>query len=70
MKAKKHGVRFSSLIHHPYFDFIPSVLIDPTHDLLLGTTNKMVKTWKGLKLLFLSMLNYAFIYLKEHCLSG
>ena len=47
----KHGVRFSSLIHLPYFDFISGVVIDPMHNLLLGTTKKMLKTWKEFNLL-------------------
>lgn len=53
-RAKKEsvsGVRFSSLIHLPYFDFISCVVIDPMHNLMLGTTKKMLKIWKELNLL-------------------
>lgn len=47
----KHGVRFLSLIHLPYVDFMSGVVIDPVHNLLLGKTKKMLKTWKEFNLL-------------------
>lgn len=50
-KESKCGVRFSSLIHLPYFDFISFVVIDPMHNLMLGTTKKMLKIWKEENLL-------------------
>ena len=50
-KESKYGVRFSSLIHLPYFDFISFVVIDPMHNLMLGTTKKMLKIWKEANLL-------------------
>ena len=50
-KESASGVRFSSLIHLPYFDFISCVVIDPMHNLMLGTTKKMLKIWKELNLL-------------------
>ena len=46
-----YGVRFSSLIHLPYFDFISCVVIDPMHNLMLGTTKKMLKIWKEVNIL-------------------
>ena len=42
-KESKYGVRFSSLIHLPYFEFISFVVIDPMHNLMLGTTKKIQK---------------------------
>ena len=50
-KENVNGVRFSSLIHLPYFDFIACVIIDPMHNLMLGTTKKMFKIWKEMNLL-------------------
>ena len=50
-KESVNGVWFSSLIHLPYFDFIACVVIDPMHNLMLGTTKKMLKIWKELNLL-------------------
>ena len=50
-KESNYGVRFSSLIHLPYFDFISFVVIDPMHNLMLGTTKKMLKIWKEENLL-------------------
>ncbi|XP_068678691.1 uncharacterized protein [Montipora foliosa] len=50
-KESAYGVRFSSLIYLPYFDFISFVVIDPMHNLMLGTTRKMLKVWKELNLL-------------------
>lgn len=47
-KESVNGVRFSSLIYLPYFDFIACVVIDPMHNLMLGTTKKMLKIWKEL----------------------
>ena len=46
----KHGVRFSSLIHLPYFDFISGVVIDPMHNLLLGTTKKNAEDLERIQL--------------------
>lgn len=50
-KESVNGVRFSALIYLPYFDFIACVVIDPMHNLMLGTTKKMLKIWKELNLL-------------------
>jgi len=44
-------VRFSSLIHLPCFVFIPFVVIDPMHNLMLGTIKKMLKICKEENLL-------------------
>ena len=44
-------MRYYSLIHIPYFDFISFVVIHPMHNLMLGTTKKMLKIWKEENLL-------------------
>ena len=46
---KKHGCRYSVLLRLSYFDPIRMCVIDPMHNLLLGTAKHMVTIWKDLK---------------------
>ena len=39
------GVRYSVLLELPYFDPIRFHVIDPMHNLLLGTAKRMMVTW-------------------------
>ena len=41
----KFGVRYSSLLDLPYFDPIRFHVIDPMHNLLLGTARHMMQVW-------------------------
>ena len=43
---RKSGVRYSCLLELPYFDAPRMCIIDPMHNLLLGTAKHMVATWK------------------------
>lgn len=43
---KQAGVRYSDLLQLPYFDIIRCHLVDPMHNLFLGTTKRMVSLWK------------------------
>ena len=45
------GVRYSVLVELPYFDAPKMCIIDPMHNLLLGTAKHMVELWKNLGLL-------------------
>lgn len=48
---QSYGVRYSCLCELPYFDNISFVVIDPMHNLLLGTAKRMLKIWKEQNLL-------------------
>ena len=48
---KSYGVKYSILLELPYFDPSRMVVIDPMHNLLLGTGKKMIETWKETDLL-------------------
>ena len=43
---KLHGVRYSCLLELPYFDAPRMCIIDPMHNLLLGTAKHYVDVWK------------------------
>lgn len=43
---KKIGARYSELLRLPYFDIIRCHLVDPMHNLYLGTSKRMIKIWK------------------------
>lgn len=43
---KQAGVRYSDLLRLPYFDIIRCHLVDPMHNLFLGTSKRMVSLWK------------------------
>lgn len=45
------GVRYSVLTDLPYFDAPKMCVIDPMHNLLLGTAKHMVELWKGYNIL-------------------
>ena len=42
---KRYGARWSELFHLPYYDAIRFVVIDPMHNLLLGTARHVFKLW-------------------------
>ena len=41
----KYGVRYSELLRLPYFDCIRFTVIDPMHNLFLGTAKHVMETW-------------------------
>ena len=43
--ASLSGARYSVLFQLPYYDAIRFALIDPMHNLLLGTAKHVLKTW-------------------------
>lgn len=48
---RDHGCRYSILNELPYFDPPRMCIIDPMHNLLLGTAKHMVALWKSLEIL-------------------
>lgn len=42
-----HGCRYSILLELPYFDVVRMCVIDPMHNLLLGTAKHMLAVWKS-----------------------
>ncbi|XP_070537876.1 uncharacterized protein [Ptychodera flava] len=42
----KYGARYSSLFRLPYYDAVRFSVIDPMHNLLLGTAKHVLKVWK------------------------
>ena len=48
---QKYGVRFTELLRLPYFDTVRFIIVDPMHNMLLGTPKRMVAIWKTLELL-------------------
>ena len=48
---QQFGCRYSVLLRLPYFDPVQMTVIDPMHNLLLGTARHMVSVWKELKIL-------------------
>ena len=49
--GKKTGVRYSELLRLPYFDVVRYHLVDPMHNLFLGTAKKLLQLWKDQELL-------------------
>lgn len=47
---REHGCRYSVLLELPYFDPIRMCIVDPMHNLLLGTAKHMLSVWKELNL--------------------
>ena len=43
--SSENGVRYSILLEVPYFDIVRYHIIDPMHNLLLGTAKHVMKTW-------------------------
>lgn len=48
---KEYGVRYSVLLELEYFDPIRMTIIDPMHNLFLGTAKRMLILWKDNKIL-------------------
>ena len=46
-----YGVRFSELTRLPYLNIIRHHVVDPMHNLYLGTSKNMIKLWKKLGIL-------------------
>lgn len=42
---KRHGVRYSCLLELPYWDPIKFSVVDPMHDLFLGTAKHVLQVW-------------------------
>ena len=49
--TKLLGVRYSALLEIPYFDPIRFHVIDPMHNLLLGTAKHLMETWTSCSIL-------------------
>lgn len=49
--ATQYGVRYSCLIQLPYFDVVRMSIIDPMHNVYLGTAKHMIKVWTEMELL-------------------
>ena len=43
---KKYGVSYSELLRLPYFDIVEYHVIDPMHNVLLGTSKYLMIMWK------------------------
>lgn len=48
---REFGIRYSVLSDLCYFDMPRMCIIDPMHNLLLGTAKRMVEVWKTLNIL-------------------
>ena len=44
---RRSGIRYSCLLQLPYFDAPRMCIIDPMHNLLLGTSKKIIELWKS-----------------------
>ena len=53
------GVRYSELLRLPYFDIVRCHLVDPMHNLFLGTNKRILSLWKEKG--FLSEANFDMI---------
>ena len=53
----ERGLRYSSLLDLPYFDPVRFCLIDPMHNLFLGTAKRMFILWLDLDILNTNILN-------------
>ena len=47
---REQGCRYSVLLELPYFDPLRMCIIDPMHNLLLGTARHILSVWKELKI--------------------
>ena len=43
---RNFGVRFTELLRLPYFDFIRFAIVDPMHNILLGSAKHIMMLWK------------------------
>lgn len=48
---RKYGLRYSELLRLPYFDIVEYHVIDPMHNLLLGTGKHLMTLWKESEIL-------------------
>ena len=48
---REAGVRYSDLLRLPYFDIVRCHLVDPMHNLFLGTSKRMLMIWKYKKII-------------------
>ena len=48
---REYGVRNSVLLELPYFDAPRMCIVDPMHNLLLGTAKRMIELWKSLHII-------------------
>lgn len=48
---RESGVRYSVLVELPYFNAPRMCIVDPMHNLLLGTAKHMLELWKNLEIL-------------------
>ena len=48
---REHGCRYSVLLELPYFDVVRFSVIDPMHNLLLGTAKHVLSVWTSLGIL-------------------
>ena len=48
---RRSGVRYSCLLELPYFNVPRMCIFDPMHNLLLGTSKRMVELWKSSNIL-------------------
>ena len=50
-KESLYGARYSELLRLPYFDCIRFTVVDPMHNLFLGTAKRMMEIWLELSIL-------------------
>lgn len=50
-KERLHGARYSVLLDLPYYSAVTMAIIDPMHNLFLGTAKHMLRVWRDLDLL-------------------
>ncbi|KAL3879731.1 hypothetical protein ACJMK2_032017 [Sinanodonta woodiana] len=48
---RKYGIRYSVLLELHYFDPVRMTIIDPMHNLFLGSAKHMLKNWNATKIL-------------------
>ena len=48
---RKYGIRFSCLVKLPYFGCSRMCIVDPMHNLLLGTAKRLMKIWMASEIL-------------------
>lgn len=48
---REHGVRYTALLKLPYFDPVKMCVVDPMHNLLLGSAKHIIEIWKDRQLL-------------------
>ena len=50
-KEFAYGARYSELLRLPYFDCIRFTIVDPMHNLFLGTAKRMIEMWLEMSIL-------------------